>query len=347
MTDKPNRSTEPAKSDLAMGTRIVLKGAIEGLPGGSILTGLWQARAERLKEAAAKENEKRLTDFYRDLLQGDEAMDQARADALLDDHDFHALLRACLADIESEKTGAYAALARAIATGRVHQTWRRHYILSLRDMSAGELARLQKAFVARSHQLVPAAGPSMDEGHFLKPAPPGTLEAIFIDNLTTKGFIAEGKLTLTGVNFVETCMKAGELTPAAIGYRAWTGLNVAVLNYQIGDGTLDKLANSICDELRNHCIKSQIIAITRDVGIMHVAYTHAVLLVSNRRDPIVNSVEHLKRFLGRKPLIVLSTTSPILALPDDIQLQASLDAAHREFSSLAQEVRSLVLQGQP
>jgi hypothetical protein len=346
MIDKPNRNPEPPKSDAATGAGIVVKNAIKLLPYGSLLTDLWQARADRLKEAVAKENEKRLADFYHNLFQGEKVLDDIQANALLDDRDFHALVRACVADIESEKTAAYAALARAIATGRVHETWRRHYILSLRDMSAGELTGLQKAFVARSHQLVPAAGPSMDEGYFLKPAPPGTLEAIVIDNLTAKGFVAEGKLTLTGVNFVETCMKAADLTPAAIGYRAWTGLNVAVLDYQIGDGTLAKLANAICDELRNHCIKSQIIAITRDAGMAHLAYTHAVLLVGDHIEPIVGNLKHLTRFLRQTPLIILSTPPTAPTLPNDLQPRTILGVAHRDTSSVAQEVRRLVLEDQ-
>lgn len=344
MSDKPNRHPEPPQSDLAKGTGIVVKNAIELLPYGSFLTDLWQARADKLKEAVAKENEKRLANFYRNLFQGEQVLDEAQANALLDDRDFHALVRACVADIESEKTAAYAALARAIATGRVHPTWRRHYVLSLRDMSAGELARLQKAFVARNHQLVPPAGSSMDESHILKPAPPGTLEAIVIDNVTAKGFVAEGKLTLTGVNFVETCMKPADLTPAAIGYRAWTGLNVAVIDYQIGDGALDRLANAICDELREHCVKSQILAVTRDAGMNHIAFSHAVLLVGDRSEHMAGNVEHLKRFLRRKPLIVLHTSSPAPALPDGIQPQASLNPVNRDPSLLAREVRQFVLQ---
>lgn len=236
-------------------------------------------------------------------------MDEAQANALLDDGDFHALVRACVADIESEKTAAYSALARAIATGRVHKTWRRHYILALRDMSADELACLQRAFIARKYPLVPGTGPSMDEGHFLKPAPPGTFEAITIDNLATKGFVAQGKLTLTGVNFVEICVKPADLTPTAIGYRVWTGLNVAVINYQIGDDSQDKVANAICEELRTHCVKSQILAVTRDIG--PTSFTHAVLLMGSRADP------------------------------------TSLDAVNRDPRTVATEVRTIVLQNRP
>ena len=150
---------------------IGLKGALGALPGGSILCDLLKARRDEMSSAMREESEKRLDAFYAAMLEAPATLDEQQARAFLTDAELHALLRACVADTEAEKVRVYAALARGIATGSVAPQNRRHFILSLRDLSAEELTLPRKAYVSRTSKLIPAQGAGeVGEAEFLPAA---------------------------------------------------------------------------------------------------------------------------------------------------------------------------------
>lgn len=336
---KPDR-TQGKKPRSQNGTvaEIGLKGAINALPGGSVLTDLIKARREELSEAMRCEGEKRLDAFYSAMLSADVTMKEAVARAMLDDTDFHALLRACLADIESEKVTAYAALARKIATGAVPKEWRRHFVLALRDLSADELACMRKACVAREHKLIPAQGPSMGEDHFLSPGRPGTRQSIMIGNLVARGFAHEGKLSDLGVKFTKACWRAEDLTAGSIGYREWSGHNVAIVSYEIGDRRQDELARNLEDALRATCVKSFTLAVMRDNHQqVRMNATLAVLLVGNKIERIETYAEPLKAFAAKVPMLVV-TSAPDSQLPGGLRTFGEITAANRTDTEVVSEV---------
>ena len=284
MNKKPDRTQgkKPPPSSARTVAGIALKGAVELIPGGSILTDLVKARREELRAAMQAEGEKRLDAFYSAMLNTDATMEEAVARAMLDDADFHALLRACVAEIEAEKVVAYAALARAIATGAVETEWRRHFVLALRDLSADELTCMRQALVAREHKLIPAQGPSMGQDRFLSPGRPGTHQAIMVGNLVARGFVHESKLSDLGAKFANACWRAEDLTPHSIGFREWSGHNVAIVSYEIGDRRQDELARNLEDALRAICVKSFTAAVMRDNHQQaRMNATLAVLLVGS------------------------------------------------------------------
>ena len=225
---------------------------------------------------------------------------------MLDDKDFHAIVRACLADIEAEKTEAYATMARKIATNAVEKQWRRHFILALRDLSAEELEILRNACIAKSHSLIPSQGPSMNDGHFLKGGAPGLPRSIAIANLTAKGFVHDEKLSAAGGAFAQACWRPEQLTPGAIGYREWSGHNIAIISYEIGSPAVVALATSLQDELRVAGAMSSIIAITRTNGQQaRLISTMAILLVGTDTEHLEANLPHLVEFAKRVPVLVV------------------------------------------
>jgi hypothetical protein len=85
---------------LAEGSGVPFVGALVGG-----LVDLMKEHVGRTREAIQIQNEERLAAFYSEMLEGGAAMDAQVASVMVDDKDFHALLRACIAEIEAEKVG--------------------------------------------------------------------------------------------------------------------------------------------------------------------------------------------------------------------------------------------------
>ena len=346
--DKPNRRSEPiGKTTLAITAPAAIKLASE-LPGipvlgaaTSALVDMVNARMERTRERMRQESEKRLTDFYSLVLTGDSAMDEEVARVMVDDQDFHALLRACAADIEAEKVEAYAQLARGIASGSVPKEWRRHFILSLRDLAAGDLERLRGALVAKEHDLIPARGPSMGPAHFLDPGEPGTTKAISVGNLAIRGFTHAGALSTAGERFARACLRPERLTPKALGYQAWSGHHFAILNYEMGNNrSLDALAEKLQDALRSNGVKSSVVAFQREEPRARLLFTMGVLIVELPSDGLARNLPHLASFAAKVPTLVVDVVGQAGDLPG-VPLFARVSGSGRDTPLIVDDVLRL------
>lgn len=333
------------KSDRSEGQQIgeiVVHRAIEAIPYvGGVLSDSLRVWAARLQDAIRKNDKERLEQFYEGLLAGDAPLDPEIADKMLDDRDFHALLRACLADVESEKVRAYAHLAKSVATGRVPKTWVRHFILSLRDISMEELTRLQKAHVASHHALMPDVGPLVQESQFLQPGAPGSFDSIVIGNLVARGFIHDSKLSPAGSAFIEACMTPLDLSPAAIGYKTWTDQKIGILSYEIGNAHVDKLATALLEEFRVFRMKSSIFALNRNnVTQARMLHTHAVLLLNSASQHLMDNLEHLARFAEKVPVFAVTLNEPV-TLPN-VRIARTITGAGRPERDVVNEIRDAI-----
>lgn len=310
---KPNRTAVGAtESEARAVVPIAVKVAAElsGVPYVGPLVGavadLFKERIARTRDSMHRETEQRLMEFYAEMLNADAMMGDEVARAMVDDKDFHALLRACVADIEGEKVGAYANLARGIATGAVAKQWRRHFIVSLRDLSAEELECLRGALIAQNHQLIPARGPSLGQEHFLRAGHPGTPQAIWMSNLAARGLIHNGNLSQAGEKFTRACYLSKELTPGSIGYRVWTGHKVAIVCYELGGAKVDGLPTTVQDALREAGIKSNVLAVVRDNWKQaRMVHTIGVVLVRQRTRHLDENLSHLAAFVEKVPTMLV------------------------------------------
>lgn len=345
MNDKPNRTLRASSSPVAVVAGIGAKAALEALPGGTALFDLLKARRDEMSAGMRAESERRLDAFYTSMLDADRTLDEQQARALLDDADFHALLRACVADIEAEKVGAYAALARGIATGTVAQQNRRHFILSLRDLSAHELALLRKAFVARSHKLMPDQGSGVvEEREFVSPGQPGSFRSIHVSNLTSRGFVHDGRLSPLGAGFAQAVWRSHELTPESLGYLTWSGHNVAIINNEIGSPRVDQVAYALTEGLRRRRSKSSIVAVTRDTQPqVRLFATRAVLLVGDEGSRLADHIQALSALLAKIPTVALLAT-PTAAVPGGLNVLGVVSYEQSQHEAGLQEIARQLLQ---
>lgn len=259
-----------------------------------------------------------MLEFYQGLLNEDSTMDEPMANAMMGSQDFIALLRACLADIESEKTLAYSSLAISIATGKVGKQWRRHFILTLQSLSLNELNILKSALISKMYPLIPSSGSMLTEGNFIQKGSAGSFERIAHGNLTSKGLIDEDKLSSTGDEFTKSCFKINELTPNNIGYNAWSGKNVAIICYQIGDGAMNRWYSKIEERLRENFIKSSTIAVTERNKQGRLFYTQCILLIGDSVELLNAHSTALARFSKNIPMVVLKISSNDIEYPKSV-----------------------------
>lgn len=306
------------------------------------LADLIKEHISRTSAAMRQEQEQRLADFYADLLGAEAKMDEQVASAMIDDKDFHALLRACVADIEAEKVGAYANLARGIASGAVAPQWRRHFILSLRDLSADEIECLRRALVDHRNQLIPSHGPSMGPGNFLRAGKPGTPQAIWMGNLAGRGLIHDEKLSAAGEAFTQACYQSKDLTPASIGFRVWSGHNIAIVNYEIGKEPLYSLCENLQDVLRAIGVKSTVMAVVRDNEQQaRLLFTMGLVVAREGTKGLRENLPALSTFAAKVPTMLVSFGN--LAEAADVPLFERLDGSTMERPAILDEIRRAVL----
>lgn len=109
---------------------LAVKLGISLSPGANAVYEATKISLEAARDYVQARNEKRVIDFHRTLLYRDGVNNKEIINAELNAADFHALLDACVSDIEEEKTSSYANLTRAIALDLVPVTHRRHFIHS-------------------------------------------------------------------------------------------------------------------------------------------------------------------------------------------------------------------------
>lgn len=282
------------------------------------LLDLFKERKDRARESIQREADARLTTFFDEMLRADATMDEQVAQAMLDDTDFHALLRACIADIEAEKVRPYATLARSIASGKVSTQWRRHFILSLRDFSNAELELLQRAYVSKRFDVV--AGPgigSLRETDILEAGAPGSHHAILMTNLVTRGFVHEAKLSGIGESFASACWREEQLTPAAIGSSTWTGYHVPIISYELGKPASDNLSFAIQSAFIADRVKTSVVAVLEERATQHLRKfsTMGVLLVGRESNNLLASLPHLIKLAVKVPLLVVEMVNDPVDLP--------------------------------
>lgn len=322
---KPKRTAGLARDSEARAIAPIVSKVVAELPGiplvGSLagaLIDLIKERKDRARESIQREADARLTTFFEEMLHADATMDEQVARAMLDDADFHALLRACVADIEAEKVGAYATLARRIASGKVTQQWRRHFILSLRDFSNAEFELLRRAYVAKRFDVVGGHGmDSLRETDILKVGAPGSHHAILMTNLTTRGFVHEAKLSEIGDAFASVCWREEQLTPAALGLPTWTGHHVPIICYELDNPPSLQFASTIQNAFIADRVKTDIVAVLDDMVTQQIRMrsTMAVLLVGRESTHLIASLPHVIKVASKIPILVVEMVSNPVALP--------------------------------
>lgn len=217
----PNTATVLKVADIAAKVGVHIASA--GSPIANALYDLSQTGVGKVRDYVHARDDRRILEFHQHLLYRDEVLDEEILDGEVEEANFHALMHACLSDIEDEKTMPYALLTRSIALGKIKPELRRHNILALKDIAWDHLDFLRKAYVISKYAIIPKQGAgSVTAESILTGYAPGSIEHLAVVSLTSKGFIDGVQLSDLGKEFVEACSSNDDLTPGAYELQVWS-----------------------------------------------------------------------------------------------------------------------------
>ncbi|MHC8308205.1 hypothetical protein ACYZUC_01105 [Pseudomonas sp. GT1P32] len=287
----------------------------------------------KLRDYIHGRDDQRIYEFHKKLLYLDDVVDAEILKGEIEEANYHALLNACLSDIEDEKTIPYANLTRAIALGKVSNDLKRHYVLSLKDIAWEDLDFLRQAYVISNNPIIPSSGNgNLSSRDFLVQIPSESVRALSVRNLTAKGFVDGQKLTAIGVGFVKACSEDDDLTPGAYDYRVWTGQSCD--NYLLDDSAgAARVQDLLQSDLRSIGVNSN----TPMEGMLdgrrekNIFTTCASIIY--RRGKILEDLqlENLKFLLGTNPVVQIviddnNSDSSELLLPEDFVVISNDDS---------------------
>lgn len=272
----------------------------------AVATGIHATIAE-LREWIRNRDDRRIREFHEALLSKDELSgDASDKSGSIETADFHALLSACLSDIEDEKTSAYANLTKAILFNKVPKELRRHFIISLKDLSWEYLDYLRRIYVVSKHNVMPEEGVGRVAAQdLLTNYEAGSIEQLAVANLTAKSFIDGVQLSHLGEAFIEACSADDDLEPYSFEYKTWLGLtcNVMFLGSDLDCGTA--LLDQLAARLRIQRIKVGAFAlkgVLRSSPWQRLDGSHYIV-ITRGNSLAVDEVESLRSFLGKRGLL--------------------------------------------
>jgi hypothetical protein len=262
LTTPLNDAKSPKVRFIKVG-EIVGKVGLSALPVPSFVSEAAKLGLEKIFSYVRQRDEQRILQFYRAFLYRDDLPDAAVLDAEIEESNFHALLSACVSDIEEEKTMPYANLTRSIALGQVEPELRRHFILSLKDLSWEELDLLRRIYVVTKYPVIPKRGTDFDVTQLLEYSPSDISKNLAVTSLKTKGMLEEDRISFAGKSFVTACSDGDDLDPAFYDYRVWSDYTCLIL--QLVDTKVDNsLSETLASSLRAGRINSYSVMIGGD-----------------------------------------------------------------------------------
>lgn len=234
-------------------------------PGGNAIYEASKIGLEAVRDYVQERNEKRIVEFHRTLLYREGDLDQKVSNAELNTADFHALLDACLSDIEEEKTAPYANLTRSIALGLVPVTHRRHFIHSLKELAFEHLDILRETYTLTKYSCI-AQNKLIDSRNFLTNLQSDSISQLALKTLIARGLITEIKITALGVQFIESCYPRIDLDPFNFDYTTSRGKRGVII--KLGDSKeIKAIETSLIHELKKRQIQTEAADMLRVDGL--------------------------------------------------------------------------------
>ena len=202
----------------------------------------------KLRDYIHNRDEQRIFEFHKMLLCRDDVVDGRILTGEIEEANYHALLNACLSDIEDEKTTPYANLTRAIALTKVPKELRRHFIFALKDISWDQLEKLQHIFVVDKYSVADAKGTLVPSIAVLIKLSGQPTDSLTYSALQSKGFLDDKGLTSIGRDFVNACSIEDDLNPGTFGYEHWS-LNQCLI---IQPNNSNRLSEEVLRQLEIH-----------------------------------------------------------------------------------------------
>ncbi len=236
---------------------LLFKMGISLTPGASAIYEASKITIEAARDYVQARNEKRVLEFHRILLSRDGIIDQKIIDAELNTADFHALLDACVSDIEEEKTIPYANLTRSIALGVVPVAHRRHFIHSLKELAFEHLDILRETYTMTRYSCISRKNQKLvNSSFFLTQLESDSISQLALKTLIARGLTTETEITPLGVSFIESCYSAIDLEPHNFDYQVPKRVRGVIIKL-MDSSEIKLIETSLIHELKARYIQTE------------------------------------------------------------------------------------------
>jgi hypothetical protein len=299
---------------------IVGKVGLSAVPIPPLVSEVAKLGLDKIFSYVRQRDEQRILEFYRAFLYRDELPSEDILNAEIEESNFHALLNACVSDIEEEKTVPYANLTRSIALGLVEPELRRHFILSLKDLSWEELDLLRRIYVVTKHPVIPKRGTDFDLTHLLQYSPSQISKTLAVTSLKTKGMLEDDKISFAGTSFITACSNRDDLDPTFYDYRVWSDYRCLILQL-VGSKIDNSLSEILASSLRSSRINSYTAMIggdytgRRDDAFSRLRYNCCVILLGTEHEIGPKLQEVISEISAHCPVVQAINSEDVVETP--------------------------------
>lgn len=302
--DRSKSLNRSKKSAITVADLLAKEGLTAVVPGGGLIYDISKSLAQHGRNYFMGRTEARLEEFHDKLLNEnldeEEIKDFINKEFSLDD--YHAILSSCTQDIENEKVTIYANLLKGIIEQKIEPNVKRHFITTCKDLTFTELCFLKEIYINSIFDLMTPGGIGSQVSKLLSTK--DFFKNVTISKLIQLGYIDSERSRITPISkqFIPLIFDKESLLPNAVGRSEFSGINVLIISYQLGNNIHSKVVQYIQESLWSNNIKSSIsILDERFLRGMH-NYSAAVLIVDDK-EIMDKYIPSLIKFSEHKPLI--------------------------------------------
>ena len=251
-----------------------------------------------LQEFYDEQKEIRISRYCTALVNCISTEDYAAANELATDIEFADLLQAYLNDSDSNKAEAYAQLTITLKFGSLDKEYRRHFMLSLKQLAHEDLELLRLAYIATKYESIPKHGYGvLSQSDIFNDHELGVIRSLSVETLRQLGLIKPEGITDLGKLFIKS-VYSRELCDFHEDFKIWQSPPVIILTGGKKDNHNDTVIDNF-KSLRVRCITVPILSFPK--GIDQYRPYKAIILAGDYEGLTSSKHRELAAFTSSAP----------------------------------------------
>lgn len=238
------------------------------LPIAELIPGIDKAAAavKALNEYYDEQKAERIKRYSEALLTWVEDVDFSTAKNLAEEIEYADLLQACINDSDGSKAEAYAQLTIAMKFGSLERDYRRHFILSLKQLTYDDLALLRLSYIATKADLISKQGNGiLSTSEIFDRHRLGPIRSLSLNTLVQLGLTKPEGISDLGKTFVESVFPREKLLSHE-SFDVWQDPPLAILTGEKKDSYNDSVISHF-KNLRIRCVQLPITSYSKSLNI--------------------------------------------------------------------------------
>jgi len=275
------------------------------IPGGTIVYSAIKNTIAIAKDYHEYKTEQKIQQFHTAIFSGENREDFLNKEINIDY--YTTLLKACLQDIEDEKTDIYGKLLKGlIENSNLTKETKNRMILLVNDLTMNDILLLKKVYIHIKYNINNNAyNKNADIKNIINAQDSQTKTSknrlvfhslLDIDNDYVDEFI---------IPFLETIFDKNELTPENIGLKEWRNIKILIISYRLNDYLHTDIATKIENLLYKERISSSIVLIDEKNINMRYMFSAGVVILDNYGIN-ENYIKVLNKFAENRLLFILN-----------------------------------------